>query len=75
MQSGAHCDTLPFPQKDHFLCCGGGWKGGRWVRGEGEISRIGVHDTKSTKNQKKSLKGSIPERTDIKQKPWRKAVC
>ena len=42
-----------FHNKTFFSVVG---DGGRWVRGQGEMSRIGVYDMKSTKNQYKVSK-------------------
>lgn len=38
-----------------FFSVGGGCKDGGWVQGEWEISQIGVHDEKFTKNQYKDF--------------------
>ena len=48
---GAHCDTLQLPEHDFFFSVGSRLQGYRAFQGEGEMSGIGVHDMKFTKNQ------------------------
>lgn len=50
---GTHCHTLQLPQGDFFFLRRGGCKGGGQVRKDREMSGIGMHDGKFTKNQER----------------------
>jgi hypothetical protein len=54
--SGTRCDTLQLPQWDYFFSGVGCTSGGQ-LWGVGEMSAIGGHDVKFTKNQEKVLEG------------------